>query len=238
MIDAYEDPGTPDCRGGWHYLWWLVRRQPGRSVAGAVVASVWMALMALTPYLLSRAIDEGLEPGDQAVLAGWSAAVLGAGVFNAWLGVVRHRTMTKLRMDANFRTVKVVVGQSVRLGAALSRQTGAGEIVTIGVGDVQTISTSLTVVGPGLAAVITYAVVAALLLSVSLQLSVVILLGVPLIAVLVGPLMGRLQGTETGYRERQGVLTARIADLAGGLRVLNGLGGKGLFADRFRRDSR
>jgi ABC-type multidrug transport system fused ATPase/permease subunit len=238
MIDAYEDPGTPDCRGGWHYLWWLVRRQPGRSVAGAVVASVWMALMALTPYLLSRAIDEGLEPGDQAALAGWSAAVLGAGVFNAWLGVVRHRTMTKLRMDANFRTVKVVVGQSVRLGAALSRQTGAGEVVTIGVGDVQTISTSLTVVGPGLAAVITYAVVAALLLSVSLQLSVVILLGVPLIAVLVGPLMGRLQGTETGYRERQGVLTARIADLAGGLRVLNGLGGKGLFADRFRRDSR
>ncbi|WP_406332964.1 ABC transporter transmembrane domain-containing protein [Streptomyces sp. NBC_00203] len=237
MIDAYEDPGTPDCRGGWRYLWWLVTRQAGRSVAGALIASVWMALLALPPYLLSRAIDDGLEPGDQAALAGWTAAVLGIGVFNAWLGVVRHRTMTKLRMDANFRTVKVVVEQSVRLGAALSRQAGAGEVVTIGVGDVQTISTSLTAVGPGVAAIFTYAVVAALLLSVSLQLSVVILLGVPLIAVLVGPLMGRLQGTETGYRERQGVLTARIADLAGGLRVLNGLGGKGLFADSFRRDS-
>ncbi|WP_327431856.1 ABC transporter ATP-binding protein [Streptomyces sp. NBC_01236] len=237
MIDAYEDPGTPDCRGGWRYLWWLVTRQAGRSVAGALIASVWMALTALPPYLLSRAIDDGLEPGDQTALAGWTAAVLGIGVFNAWLGVVRHRTMTKLRMDANFRTVKVVVEQSVRLGAALSRQAGAGEVVTIGVGDVQTISTSLTAVGPGVAALFTYAVVAALLLSVSLQLSVVILLGVPLIAVLVGPLMGRLQGTETGYRERQGVLTARIADLAGGLRVLNGLGGKGLFADAFRRDS-
>lgn len=237
MIDAYEDPGTPDCRGGWRYLWWLVTRQAGRSVAGALIASVWMALLALPPYLLSRAIDDGLEPGDQAALVSWTAAVLGIGVFNAWLGVVRHRTMTKLRMDANFRTVKVVVEQSVRLGAALSRQAGAGEVVTIGVGDVQTISTSLTAVGPGVAAIFTYAVVAALLLSVSLQLSVVILLGVPLIAVLVGPLMGRLQGTETGYRERQGVLTARIADLAGGLRVLNGLGGKGLFADSFRRDS-
>ena len=33
------------------------------------------------------------------------------------------------------------------------------------------------------------------------------------------------------------MLTARIADLAGGLRVLNGLGGKGLFADAFHRDS-
>ncbi|GGN75480.1 ABC transporter [Streptomyces albiflavescens] len=237
MIDAYEDPGTPDCRGGWRYLWWLVTRQAGRSATGALIASVWMALLALTPYLLSRAIDDGLEPGDQSALVGWTAAVLGIGVFNAWLGVMRHRTMTKLRMDANFRTVKVVVEQSTRLGAALSRQVGAGEVVTIGVGDVQTISVSLTVVGPGLAALFTYGVVAALLLSVSLQLAVVILLGVPLIAVLIGPLMRRLQGTETEYRERQGVLTARIGDLAGGLRVLNGLGGKGLFADAFRRDS-
>ena len=54
---------------------------------------------------------------------------------------------------------------------------------------------------------------------------------------LVGPLLGRLQGTETEYRERQSVLTARISDLAGGLRVLNGLGGKDLVADAFRRDS-
>ncbi|WP_329364169.1 ABC transporter ATP-binding protein [Streptomyces sp. NBC_01483] len=237
MIDAYEDPGTPDCRGGWRYLWWLVTRQAGRSTAGALLATVWMVLLALPPYLLSRAIDDGLEPGDQGALLGWTAAVFGIGVFNAWLGIMRHRTMTKVRMDANFRTVKVVVEQSARLGAALARQVGAGEVVTIGVGDVQTISQSLTVVGPGIAAIVTYGVVAAQLMSVSLQLSVVILLGVPLTAGLVGPLMSRLQGAETEYRERQGVLTARIGDLAGGLRVLNGLGGKGLFADTFRRDS-
>ncbi|MER5472691.1 ABC transporter ATP-binding protein [Streptomyces sp. NPDC002685] len=237
MIDAYAEPGTPDRRGGWRFLWWLVTRQAGRSVTGAVVATVWMGLTALTPYLLSRAIDDGLEPGDGTALAGWTAAVLGTGVFNAWLGVVRHRTMTKVRMDANFRTVKVVVEHAARLGAALSRQIGTGEVVTVGVGDVQTISWSLTVVGPGLAAVVTYGVVATLLLPVSVLLSVVILLGVPLIAVLVGPLTVRLQGTETGYRERQSVLTARIGDLAGGLRVLNGLGGKGLYADAFRRDS-
>ncbi|MCX4589150.1 ABC transporter ATP-binding protein/permease [Streptomyces sp. NBC_01549] len=237
MIDAYEDPGTPDCRGGWRYLWWLVTRQAGRSAAGALLATVWMVLLALPPYLLSRAIDDGLEPGDQGALLGWTAAVFGIGVFNAWLGIMRHRTMTKVRMDANFRTVKVVVEQSARLGAALARQVGAGEVVTIGVGDVQTISQSLTVVGPGVAAIVTYGVVAVLLMSVSLQLSVVILLGVPLTAGLVGPLMSRLQGAETEYRERQGVLTARIGDLAGGLRVLNGLGGKGLFADTFRRDS-
>jgi ABC-type multidrug transport system fused ATPase/permease subunit len=237
MIDAYEEPGEPDRRGGGRYLWWLVRCQPGRSLAGAVLGSVWMVLLAATPYLLSRAIDEGLEPGDYPALAGWTAALFGVGAFNAWLGVMRHRTMTRVRMDANFRTVKVVVAQSVRLGAALRRRVGAGEVVTIGVGDVQTISQSLTVVGPGVGAVVAYLVVAGLLLSISPLIASVVLLGIPLIVVLVGPLLARLQGAEAEYRERQGVLTARIADLAGGLRVLNGLGGKGLFADAFHRDS-
>ncbi|CAL9588202.1 putative multidrug resistance ABC transporter ATP-binding_permease protein YheI [Streptomyces sp. enrichment culture] len=238
MIDAYEDPGTPDCRGGARYLWWLVLRQPGRCAAGAVFGSVWMVLLAATPYLMSRAVDDGLEPGDTGALAGWTGALFAVGAFNAWLSVMRHRTMTRVRMDANFRTVKVVVGQTVRLGASLSRRAGAGEVVTIGVGDVQVIAGSLTVVGPGVGAVVAYGVVAGLLLSVSPLLAGVVLLGVPVILLVVGPLAGRLQGRETEYRERQGVLTARIGDLAGGLRVLSGLGGKGLVADAFRRDSR
>ncbi|MDX3749786.1 ABC transporter ATP-binding protein [Streptomyces sp. AK08-02] len=238
MIDAYEDPGTPDSRGPARYLVWLVRQQWRRCAMGALLGSTWTTLMALTPYLLSRAVDDGLEPGDQAVLAGWAGAILAVGTFSAWLSIMRHRTMTRVRMDANFRTVKVVVGQAVRLGAALPRQVGAGEVVTIGVGDVSTIAQSLTFVGPGVGALVSYGVVAGLLLSVSPTLAAVILLGVPVVAGLVGPLLGRLQGVESSYRERQGVLTARIGDLSGGLRVLNGLGGKGLFADAFRRDSR
>ncbi|MFF6813994.1 ABC transporter transmembrane domain-containing protein [Streptomyces sp. NPDC012403] len=237
MIDAYEDPGTPDRRGGARYLWWLVLRQPGRCAAGAVFGSVWMVLLAVTPYAMSRAVDDGLGPGDMGALALWTGALFVVNGFNSWLSVMRHRTMTRVRMDANFRTVKVVVGQTVRLGASLERRTGAGEVVTIGVGDVQTIAMALTAVGPGIGAVVAYLVVAGLLLSVSPLLAVVVLLGVPVIGLAVGPLAGWLQGTETEYRERQGVLTARIGDLAGGLRVLSGLGGKHLVADAFRRDS-
>ncbi|MFF0589900.1 ABC transporter ATP-binding protein [Streptomyces sp. NPDC003781] len=236
-IDAYADPGTPDRRGGWRYLAWLVRRQWPRCLAGAVLASVWMVLLAATPYLMARAVDHGLEPGDMGALAGWTGAMVAVGGVNAWLGMMRHRTMTKVRLDANFRTVKVVVGHATRLGAALRGQVGTGEVVTIGVGDVQTISTSLTAVGPGVGAIVAYAAVGGLMLSVSTRLALVVLIGVPVLGVLLGPLMGRLQGREAEYRERQSVLTARIGDLAGGLRVLNGLGGKGLVADAFRRDS-
>lgn len=237
MIDVYEDPGRPDTRGGWRYLWWLVLRQPGRSAAGALLGSTWMVLLAAQPYMMARAVDDGLVPGRPGVLAGWTGAMFVVGAVNAWLSIMRHRTMTRVRMDANFRTVKVVVDHVVRLGAALPRRAGAGEVVTIGVGDVQTLAQALTVVGPGVGSVVVYAVVAGLLLAVSVPLAGVVLLGVPVIALLTGPLTRRLQGAESEYRERQGVLTARIGDLAGGLRVLNGLGGKGLFADAFRRDS-
>ncbi|MGQ4437336.1 MULTISPECIES: ABC transporter transmembrane domain-containing protein [unclassified Streptomyces] len=237
MIDAYEDPGTPDCRGGWRFLWWLVRRQPGRAVSGALLSSVWMVLMAAAPYLMSRAVDDGLVPGRMGPLAWWTGALFVVGAVNSWLSIMRHRTMTRVRIDANFRTVKLIVGQSVRLGAVLQRRARAGEVITTGVGDVWTIAQSLTVVGPGFGALVVYGVVAGVLLSISGPLAAVVLLGVPVIALLAGPLTLRLQSVETEYRERQSVLTARIGDLAGGLRVLNGLGGKGLFADAFRGDS-
>ncbi|WP_443043965.1 ABC transporter transmembrane domain-containing protein [Streptomyces sp. NBC_00322] len=227
----------PDSRSAGRYLWWLVTSQRRRVAAGALLGSLWMVCLTLPPYLLSRAIDEGLRPGDFGALTGWVAALLGVGVLNAWLAIMRHRTMTRIRMDAVFRTVEVVVRQSTRLGAALPRLLTAGEVVTIGISDVRTISQTLTITGPGVGAVFAYLAVAVLLLTVSPLLTAVVLLGVPVLAVLVGPLLGRLQGAESTYRERQGSLAGRIGDLVGGLRVLNGLGGKGLYADHYRRGS-
>ncbi|MEV5201908.1 ABC transporter ATP-binding protein [Streptomyces sp. NPDC053720] len=196
-----------------------------------------MVCLTLPPYLLSRAIDDGLQPGRWPALAGWVAALLGVGVLNAWLAIMRHRTMTRVRLDAAFRSVRAVVGQATRLGGALPRRVTAGEVVTIGFGDVGVIANTLTITGPGVGAVVAFLVVAALLLAVSPLLAAVVLLGVPLLAVLVGPLLGRLQAVEATYRERQGGLAGRFADMVGGLRVLNGIGGKEVYAERYRRGS-
>ncbi|MFD8546599.1 ABC transporter transmembrane domain-containing protein [Streptomyces sp. NPDC059649] len=224
-------------RSAARYLWWLIASQRGRVAAGATYGSLWMAGLMVPPYVLSRAIDEGLAPGRPAALAGWVAVLLAAGGLNAWLGMMRHRTMTRIRMDATFRTVRAVMAQTLRLGAALPRQVTAGEVVTIGIGDVAVISQTLTMTGPGVGGVLAYGVVAVLLLSVSPLLAAVVLLGVPLLALAVGPLLGRLQGAETHYRERQSGLAAQLGDLVGGLRVLGGLGGKEVFAGRYRRAS-
>jgi ABC-type multidrug transport system fused ATPase/permease subunit len=237
MADVFSPPTAGDIRSPVRFLLWLVREQPGRVAAGATLGSVWMIGLAVPPYLLSRAIDDGLGPRDHTALFGWVAVLFVAGALNAAVGIARHRTMTKVRMDASFRVVRATVRRATELGAALPHRMSAGEVVAIGMGDVTVIAQSLTVTGPGIGAVVAYLAVAAVLLSISPLLAAVVLAGVPMIAVTVGPLQRRLQQVGTGYREEQGELTALLVDVATGLPVLNGLGGKDVYAARYCRRS-
>ncbi|WP_239655787.1 ABC transporter transmembrane domain-containing protein, partial [Streptomyces sp. M10] len=106
------------------------------------------------------------------------------------------------------------------------------ELTHLQAGDIGRIAQTLTVTGPGVGAAAAYAVTAVLLLGISPLLALVVLLGVPALALTVGPLLGRLHGAEGRYREEQGQLTALAGDLVAGLSVLNGLGGKPVFAAR------
>ncbi|HEY0000209.1 MAG TPA: ABC transporter ATP-binding protein [Actinoplanes sp.] len=204
---------------------------------GALFASLWFMSLAGTPYLISQAIDRGLQPRRVEALVGWAVAVLVVGVTSAGLGIMRHRSMTKMRMAAALHTADLVMTHATRLGAALPRRITAGEVVTIGISDVWTIGRAMNVGGVGVAASLAYAVVAVLLFRVSPVLAVVVLVGVLVVGVVVGPLLQRTQRAGTRYREQQGELNARLVDVLGGLRILNGLGGKEIYVGRYERDS-
>lgn len=230
-------PSVICMKAAFRYLCWLAWSQKGRVALGATLGSLWMVGLTLPPYLLSRAIDDGLATGDASALTAWTGALLATGVATAWLAGMRHRTMTKIRMDANFRTVGRLVEQVNRLGASLTGRLSAGEVVTIGIGDVITIAASLTVTGPGVGAVLSCVVVALLLLQVSVPLAVVVLVGVPVLVVAVGPLLRGHLRVQGDYRDSQGGLTGRLVDVIEGLRVLNAFGGKQAYAERFRHES-
>jgi ABC-type multidrug transport system fused ATPase/permease subunit len=233
----YADPGVPDARGPSRYLWWLVKRQRWRVLLGATLATTWMVLLMLPPYLMARAIDDGLRTHDFGMLGLWVGVLAVSGVANAGIGIIRHRTMTFIRNDAGYRTVQVVVRHAVGVGAELPRRVTSGEVVSIGAADLDRIARTMTSTGPGVGAIVTYAAVAVLLVSISPLLATVVLVGVPLFVLSLGPLLNRLRRTETTYREQQGALTARAGDIVAGLRVLCGIGGKDLFARRYRRGS-
>jgi ABC-type multidrug transport system fused ATPase/permease subunit len=215
------------------YIWWLVRSQPWRVLRGSLFGTAWMTGLALRPYLISRAIDDGLRSGDQRALLFWVAAIVVAGFVLAYLGIMRHRTMTFVREDASARSAGVLLRQLARIGAVLPRKLSAGEVATVGGADIGNTSHVLTMTGPGVGAVALYAVVAVLLWSVSPTLALCVLLGMPAVGICSGPLLRRLDRTETAYRRQQGALTARAGDIVAGLRVLAGVGGRDLFARRY-----
>ncbi|MEV6633241.1 ABC transporter ATP-binding protein [Actinoplanes sp. NPDC051470] len=226
-----------DARGPGRYLWWLARRVRKRIFIGAAFATVWYLSLAATPYLLAQAIDHGLRAHRTDVLLGWAAAVLVLGGAGAFLGIMRHRSMTKLRTLSGLLTADLVLEHATRLGAALPRRITAGEVVTIGISDVWVISRSMNVGGVGVASMVAYGTVAVLLFHTSPMLAVTVLAGVPLLALIVGPLLTRVQAAGQRYRERQGTLAGRLVDVLGGLGVLNGLGGKESHLGRYRQES-
>ncbi|RLK12591.1 ABC-type multidrug transport system fused ATPase/permease subunit [Micromonospora sp. M71_S20] len=234
----HPEPGTPDVRGPLRYLWWLVRSQPWRVLRGSLFGAAWMTALSVRPYLISRAVDDGLRTGDTRALAQWVAAIVVAGVALSWLGIMRHRTMTFIREDAKARSAAVVLRQLSRVGAVLPRRAAAGEVATVGGTDIDRVAQVMTVTGPGVGAVVAYLVVAVVLWSISPLLALCVLVGVPAVVLVVAPLLRRLERAESVYRQQQGELTARSGDIVAGLRVLAGVGGRGLFAHRYAARSR
>ena len=224
-------------RGPVRFLWWLAREYKGRVGLGAMFGSLWFLSLAFTPYLIAQAIDRGLRPHRVEALVFWSAAVLVTGVASAGLGIMRHRSMTKLRTAVALRTADLVMTHATRLGAALPRRVTSGEVVTIGISDVWTIGRAMNVGGVGVASLLACSVIAVLLDRTSPKLAAVVLIGVPLLALIVGPLLRRTQRAGSRYRSRQGELNARLVDVLGGLRILNGLGGKQAHLRRYERQS-
>ncbi|NDL56524.1 ABC transporter ATP-binding protein [Phytoactinopolyspora mesophila] len=236
--EDWVSPARRDTRSPLRFLFWLARSQARRVAAGAVLGSCWMVSLAVPPWVLARAVDDGLVAGDMAALVLWSVVLVGIGMIIAVLAISRHRMMTRARMDASFRTVRAVVRHTARLGSTFSRRVGTGEVATIGVTDVQVVAQSMTVTGPGIGAVVAYALVAVVLFTISPSLAVVVLAGVPLVAGVIAPLLRRIERAGGDYRVHQGQLTTRLVDIVGGLRVLNGLGGKEFVSERFGQQSR
>ena len=218
-------------------MWWLISCQPWRVLRGALYGTLWMGVLMVPPYLLSRAIDDGLRAENPRALFLWVAVLVAVTVLNAALSILRHRTMSLVRMDAAHRTMRLVTRHSTVLGASLARRVSSGELSTVQAADVLLIAHILTMTGPGVGSVIAYVGVAVLLFTMSPPLAAIVMFGVPVLALVVGPLLGRLHGRQRTYREHQGATTALAADIVSGLRVLCGIGGKEHFARRYEERS-
>ena len=231
------DPGTADARSPGRYLLWVARGQKATILGGTAFGIIWFVAQALMPAIIGRAIDAGVAANDTSALLFWAGALLLAGIVQAAAGVARHRWAVANWLTAAFRTIQVVARHSVHVGATLPKRVATGEVVAIGASDLAHIGNSIEVSGRGAGAVVSFLVVAVLLLNTSMTLGIVVLVGVPLLLLAIGPLLKPLQTRNLAQREMMGELTTLASDIVGGLRVLRGIGGEEVFHNRYVAES-
>jgi ABC-type multidrug transport system fused ATPase/permease subunit len=230
------DPGVPDERSAVAYLRWLIRRAWRPVYAAVAFAVLWMLCQAFVPAVVGKAIDSATGRDSRGLLT-WSLVLLAAGLGQAVFGIARHRFAVVNYLGAMFTTVQVTVRQAGRLGSALSRRLDTGEVVAIGTSDIRQIGGAIDITARGTGSLIAVVAVSIILLTTSVPLGLVVVLGVPLLMAVVGLLIRPLHRRQAASREQQGLLTGRAADLVGGLRVLRGIGGEAVLGERYRHES-
>ncbi|MCW2679404.1 MAG: yheI 1 [Frankiales bacterium] len=233
----FADPGPADLRSPTRFLLRVARLQ-GRTVLGGMFFGVlWMSCQAVVPFVLGRAIDEGVAARDADALRHWALVLLGIGTLQAVAGITRHRFAVSNFLIAYFRTTQWVSRQTLHLGADLRKATSTGEVVSVGTTDTLGIARALDVTARGAGSIVAFLLVAVLLLNASPALGAVVLVGVPLFSLVIGPALRPLHSRQAHQREALGRLTTLGTDTVAGLRVLRGVGGESAFVDRYRRES-
>ena len=233
----FTDPGRPDTRSPVRFLLWVARHQVGTLLAGVFFGVVWMVSQALMPAAIGRAIQNGIVADDNRALVEWALILLALGATQAAAGVMRHRCAVSNWLQASFRMAQVVGHHAARTGPAIKKQHSTGEVVATISNDAMRAGGAFDITARLAGAIVSYFVVAIILLSASVTLGLVVLIGVPILVLLMGFVIRPLQARQAVQRDEVGKLTALGADTASGLRVLRGIGGEGAFFARYRNRS-
>jgi ABC-type multidrug transport system fused ATPase/permease subunit len=230
------EPGTPKIGSPWQFLSWLVTQQRSSMALAVLWGCTWMVAQSIVPAVIGAAVDALISRQTHEFTVD-CAIVLGLGILTAASGVLRHRCVVGNFLDAAYRTIQLVTDQVSRLGETMVRLVSTGEIVSVAASDVADIGQVIDMSGRGSGAIAALISTALIMLSRSVLLGLIVLIGAPAMTALVGLVLRPLHRRQEAYRAQQGELSARAADIVGGLRVLRGIGGEDAFAARYQAES-
>jgi ABC-type multidrug transport system fused ATPase/permease subunit len=233
----HDDPGAPVVSSPTGYLGWVARGQVRTLVMGVTFGIVWLVSQALFPAAVSRAIDDGIVAGDAAALVLWAGVLVGLIVLSAGAGALRHRYAVLNWMTSAFRSAQLIGHKAADTGEALTRTVPTGDVVATVSSDAMRIGGLYDVTARFAGAVVSYVVVALILLDASTPLGLVVLIGVPLLVAGLTFIVRPLQARQLAQREESGKLIGLGADTVAGLRVLRGIGGEHTFLRRYAAQS-
>lgn len=227
------DPGQPDMRTVPRFLWWIGKKQKKIVLTGTFFGIVNLLCVALMPGVLGRGIQAiADQESDQLRIAVISALALGS--LQAAAGILRHRRAVGSWISAATRLQQLVARKAVDLGADLPRLVSTGEVSAINSNDVERVARVYDLIPRLSGAIVSFFVVSVLLIDSSPTLGLMVIIGVPLLGLAIGPIIKPLQNRESAQREKLSESSALAADTVAGLRILRGIGGEETFLNRFR----
>ena len=233
----YPDPGVPDLRTPLRFLRWVARGQWRTLSWGVFFGVIWMVSQALFPAAVGQAIDLGIIADDMRALLIWSGVLAGLGAVGALAGAMRHRFAVENWLRASFRCMQLIGYKAADTGEALPRRMPTGEVVATVASDSMRLGGLYDVSARFAGAIVSYVVVAVILLSKSRPLGLVVLIGVPVLVSTLSFILRPLQKRQAEQREQSGKLITLGADTVAGLRVLRGIGGEQQFLRRYQEQS-
>ncbi|MFC5286629.1 ABC transporter transmembrane domain-containing protein [Actinokineospora guangxiensis] len=237
--DVSDFPGGPPTgiRSPSMLLGWLIRRQVGVLAATAGAGMLWQLPTAVGPFVVGRAIDEGIVGGSAQRLLSWLAVLLGVILVGGAGVALWHSLIVRSQLITIYSVTKLVTRKSTQLGHVLNQRVPTGEVVNVSSSDASRYGSLMDVVARAVVAAGVYAVVSVIMLSASVTLGLLALVAAPLLLVFGLPLLRPLHRAQTVEREQESVLTTTATDIVGGLRVLRGIGGEDAFARRYAEQS-
>jgi ABC-type multidrug transport system fused ATPase/permease subunit len=214
-------------------MMWVWREQWRSQLTGMFWGVAWMLALALMPAMIGRAIDQGLVQRSTSGLLTWAGVVMGLGVFTGVAGGMRHRSALTNWLSAAYITIQATSRHSVRVGADLPRLIASGDVLAIGTTDVESLGNSFDIWARLSGGIVSTIVVAIIMLTTSVPLGLVVLIGVPVMMACTVVLLRPLRRRQDAYRELQGDLSDQTVDIAQGIRILRGIGGEDAFSARY-----
>ena len=157
------------------------------------------------------------------------AVVVVGGVF----GVVFHTLVVRSWLISLYGTTQMVTRKIAQMGHVLPRRSPTGEVLSVASSDSDEFGALTEILARSAAQAVSYLTVAAIVLSMSVQLGVLVLVAAPVLLGAALPLLRPLHRRQQVERSRNSELTSMATDIVAGLRILRGIGGEDTFGRNY-----
>jgi len=204
------------------------------AIAGGLM---WQAAAVTAPFVVGRAIDDGVLPHDRRALLTWCSVLVGLGLVEALAGGMRHYFAIRNRAHADAAVRDALFTRALELDARFHDRVGAGELMSRASNDAELIARLFDSVGHTIGYLLTVVAVAVILLAIDLPLALIVLLPLPLVSIGFWRYSARYGGTTKRLQEALADNTSLVEETVAGIRVVKGLGAGDQLATRFRASS-